>query len=51
MPPRERLIRRCFVIFIIFIILGTTGTLLYPIAKMSAAAKLKYPPADCDRLA
>ena len=36
---------------VIFIILGLTGALLYPVTKMSKAAKLKYPPADCRRLA
>jgi len=39
------------VICVIFSILGLTGTLLYPVAKMSVAAKLKYPPADCRRVA
>tara|TARA_B110000285_G_scaffold214653_1_gene260256 strand:- start:527 stop:772 length:246 start_codon:yes stop_codon:yes gene_type:complete len=49
--PSERLLRRILVICSIIIILIITGAIIYPVAKMSLAAKLKYPPADCGRLA
>jgi hypothetical protein len=44
-------VRRCLVVGVIILILGLTGTLIYPVAKMSVAAKLKYPASDCRQVA